>query len=320
MKDRLLLADDEALEVELRVKTVDNEWKWFRTRSKVFSRDANGKVLQIISASYYIDKLKQAQNRNKLLNTMVEIKNRELELANRELNIFSQVAANEYRETFRNLYNVLEFTIMGEGMKLTNSGRANMRRVQAGLQKVKMLTEDIIMYTAVHTIGEEVMIDMNDILAQVLQEFGQDIAETGTEINMVPLPLISGEPQLILLLMRHLLSNAIKFRSMDRTPELNFTHSAVIGIKGNNEPLIPDRKYVVISIADNGIGFDPWYERQIFTMFFKLHEKRKYKGSGLGLSICKKIMEIHQGHINAETVPYEGSKFNCYFPVEKIKA
>jgi PAS domain S-box-containing protein len=318
--DRNLLQNGEIIEIEQRIKTVNDEWQWYCTRSKVFTRDNEGNAAQIISFSYNINKQKLAEEEIHSLYKELIIKNRELEALNYELNTFTNIVANDYKETFRNLYTLLEFTISRDANNLTDAGKANLRRIQAGLQKIKLLTEDIITYSSVHTSGENVNIDMNLVIKHVENELKREIFETGLTIQHTKLPFVSGQPQLISLLFRHLVTNAIKFSSHERKAVITISHSTIDGSDLHYDSAMKDIQYTVLSVSDNGIGFDPLYAKDIFKMFFKIHEKGKYKGSGIGLAVCNKIMEIHHGFINAESIPLEGTTINCYFPLQKIKA
>lgn len=137
----------------------------------------------------------------------------------------------------------------------------------------------------------------------------------GIEIDCNDTILVQGNPDLLSLLFHHLLDNAIKFTQQGKKTivQVNCTQQEAAAI--NIRAAIPGKKYEVISIIDNGNGFEPEYAEDIFKMFYRVPNTHNQKGSGMGLAICKKIMDIHGGFITAESVPGEGATFNCYFPI-----
>jgi signal transduction histidine kinase len=118
---------------------------------------------------------------------------------------------------------------------------------------------------------------------------------------------------LVSLLFHHLISNAIKFRKQEQHPAIDIKHSVEKGSEIEHSAALRDITYDLISVIDDGIGFDPQAGEKIFTMFYRLHEKGKQKG-GIGLAICKKIMDLHGGFIASECTP-ECTTFKCYFPI-----
>jgi len=204
---------------------------------------------------------------------------------------------------------------MQDARNLSNSSRANLRRAQGAVQKMKLLTEDLISFSSLHeTSVKEVNVDLDKILQAAVHDFESKPNHPEVEINCDHLPLISGYPSLLPLLFHNLLDNAIKFRKEDKQHVINITCKEVNGENLDIEGAEKDLRYYVISFTDNGIGFSQEQSGKIFEMFSQLHEKGKYRGSGVGLAVCKKIMEMHEGFITAEGIPDDGASFHCYFP------
>jgi len=249
------------------------------------------------------------------LNHSLELKGRELELLNSELRTFANVAAHDYSETLRNLYTNLEFIIGSDGSKLSNAGKANVRRAQAAIQKLKLLTDDIIAYSKISaSYGELALVDLVDLVSSVLENLKPRITQSDVNVKTDVLPIIQGYPSLLRVLFNHLLDNAIKFRK-EHSEHLVHIKAGQIEGAAINHPLVNrDSIYFVVTVSDNGIGFQPEDEEKIFEMFYRVHEK-KYRGSGIGLPICKKIMDIHGGFITAKCNP-ECTDFSCYFPIK----
>lgn len=260
---------------------------------------------------------KQSEELIKQLNKNLVTQNRELETVNSELRTFSSVAANDYKETLKHLYTLLEFIATNDARNFSNAGKANLRRAQSSIQKLKLLTDDILSYSEIHPAETNIaIIDLNDVLKTVLQKLNRKIEETNATIQSDTLPKVNGYTNLLSLLFYHLIDNAIKFRKEKTAPFIQIRHSQVNGMHINHADADPALTYHVISITDNGTGIEKVHTEKIFQMFYIAHERNKYKGSGIGLAICKKVMDIHEGFIAAEATPEnKGTTFNCFFPL-----
>jgi len=282
------------------------ENRWYHVKAQKFN---NG----LIVYREDITIAKQAEEKIMQLNTALFTKNRRLEALSSELKTFTTIAANDYNETLKHLYNSMEFIINNDARNLSDAGKANIRRAQAAIQKMKLFTDDIISFSKIHTDEQMVLVDLNEILAIALASLDEKIKTENTIIRPERLPSVKGYPSLISLLFYHLISNSIKFRKEELDPVIDITHSMKRGSEIEHSSALNDLTYHLISIADNGIGFDPQEGEKIFTMFYRLHEKGKQKG-GIGLAICKKIMDLHGGFIASKCTP-ECTTFKCYFPL-----
>jgi PAS domain S-box-containing protein len=232
-----------------------------------------------------------------------------------ELKLLNTITTVHYRETFQVLYTNLEYIISHEGRKLTDPSRANIRRAQSAIQRLKLLTEDINNYLQLYEIGAyKALIDPNEILNDLIESIQGKLVHVNATINMVKLPIIKADPYLFSQLMSRLLDNAIKFRNLLTPLVIKIKYAQVDEI--NAVPgALKNTPYVIISISDNGIGFDPENADRIFELFFKL-DHSKAAGSGIGLAACKRIMMMHQGFIIAEGTAAHGATISCYFPLD----
>jgi signal transduction histidine kinase len=246
------------------------------------------------------------------LNESVLKMNSELNSANAELRNFSSITANNYTEALRHVYINLESIVTADARNLSNSSRANLRRAQAAVQKMKLLTGDIHNYLQLYETGiRKQMTDINGIIADVANKLKTKIEESHAQISPGVIPKMLVDPELFSRLLTNLIDNAIKFRKPDVDPVVRINYSLIRRSRN-----LPDRKphepYFIIEVADNGIGLEN--TEKIFELFSQLQEQGKYKGAGMGLPICKKIMEMHGGFITATSRPGEGSIFSCFFP------
>ena len=240
--------------------------------------------------------------------------NRELALVNSELQTFNSIAANDYKETLKHLYTNLEYIVSHDAAGLSDTGKANLRKAQSAIQRMKLLTEDIVTYTAIHSLGTEIeTVELNKILEGVRQDMAKKINKENLNIECDSLPLIKGYPVLISLLFQHLLDNAIKFRKETGEVSITISCSEEESDKINHPEAAPGSRYSVIAVKDEGIGFELEQKDEIFNIFHKLNGK-KYRGSGIGLAISKKIMDMNGGFIAAESEPGKGTTIRCYFP------
>ena len=244
--------------------------------------------------------------------------NYDLATVNVELKTIGSIALNDYRETLKHLYTNLEFITSTEAQSLSNAGRANIRRAQAAIQKLKLLTEDITAYLAIQNPGEiKTHVDVNELIEGIRAHATKKLKEEDMQIECIDLPVLKGHPELLSLLFHHLIENAVKFRQPGVNPFIRITCDQKAGDEIGHPSAAWNKSYNVISIKDNGHGFNPEDALAIFGMFYRAPSINNRTGSGMGLAICKKIMDIHDGFITAESVPGDGSRFSCYFPVEK---
>ncbi|HET7897262.1 MAG TPA: ATP-binding protein, partial [Flavisolibacter sp.] len=171
-----------------------------------------------------------------------------------------------------------------------------------GAERMKGLIQDLLQYSRLDAAAERFTpVNSNSLLQDVLHLFAASIAESGAVIRYDPLPVIRGNKTQLVQLFQNLIGNALKYRS-DKQP--------LITVSCREE----DGRWR-FAVTDNGIGIDPKYFQKIFVIFQRLHNKNEYSGSGIGLAICKKIVENHGGKIWVEASPAGGSTF--YFTLTK---
>ena len=303
------LKNNEAVTADYRAKTDAGNWQWFRIRGKVFQRNVNGVVTHIVNNIENITKEKEAEEKISQLNTTLVVKNKKLESANTEIRTFNNVAATDYNETLRQLYTSLEYVATTEARHLSDSGKANIRRAQSAIQKMKLLTDDIVNFSKIHTPeSQPARTDLNELIGIELADAQRRVNPDMLVTQANDLPVINGYPLLLSLLFHHLIDNAIKFTIPGQPALLNIAYK-------QPEPTPVAGMFHRIVITDHGIGFPQDEAEKIFGMFYRLHPKNKYRGSGVGLAICRKIMDLHHGFISAESEPGKGASLTCHFPV-----
>jgi PAS domain-containing protein len=283
----------------------------------VVQEDKDKKPVKIVGVDLDITDQVKSHEEILKLNDLMGKKNEEMLELNKELITFNKVAAYDYKETFQQMYTNLEYIISKDARNLSESGKANIRRAQSAIQKMNLLTDDINNYLSLYdTVPQKTKIDLNAIVDKVLNILNSKIESTGANFDRAELPLLWGDPILITRLILNLVDNAIKFSKMVTPPVIKIRHSMADEIS-NVHLARKNIPYFILTISDNGIGFTDEEAEKIFDLFYRVNSEVKHRGSGIGLSVCKKIMSLHDGFITAEGKPAIGASFSCYFPILK---
>ncbi len=240
----------------------------------------------------------------------------ELELQNEELKQFAFVASHDMKEPLRKVIYNNNFLSERIQDQLNEKEKIALQRSTDGAKRMQTLIDDILSYSqtafADHTKEE---VDLNATLQNVITNLKEVTEESEIDIELPAMPVIHGIPHQLNQLFDNLLNNAFKYRHPDRKPVITI-NSQIESDSELNKDLKP-RKYYKISIADNGIGFENSDAEKIFDLFYRLNHRKQYAGSGIGLSICRKIVQNHSGFIRAIGHPGRGAEFDIYLPVEK---
>lgn len=301
--------------IEYRLKTKTGKTIWIRNRSRVFKRNPDGSVTHILTVLQDITEIKNQKDELVHLNKTLAVKNKELERKNEEITNFAFVASHDLKEPLRKINTFTDWLLTREKHTLSPNGKEYLKKLSASAKRIDILIRDIVDLTRVHADhSKDELVNLNAVADNLLSSLYENIKESGAEIEIEELPVIKGNSNQLHTLLRNLLINAIKFQATGNVPLIRI-HSQVIP---SNE--IPDiqtsdhTEYFRISITDNGIGIDKMYSKKIFMIFQRLHAQHEYEGTGMGLAICKKIMENHGGYITVDSEPGAGSSFSCYFP------
>lgn len=278
-------------------------------------KDDEGHVKGVMNIMHDVAHREKAEKKLQQLNEELEHKYQQLETASTEMATFTFITTNEIKEPLRHVYTAFELLMKSEGNALSNGGKANIRRIQASLNRMNLMLDDISALSQINSFNQErKTIDLNEILKHAQLKLQHKISEKDAVITAGELPLIPGYKDMLQTLFYNLIDNSLKFQAPGKQPKINITSRLVpadalpAGFKSTN------RSMVLLLFSDNGIGFDPQHANRIFMMFEKLHPKSQYHGSGMGLAIAKKIVEAHDGFIRATAKPDAGAIFECYLP------
>jgi light-regulated signal transduction histidine kinase (bacteriophytochrome) len=248
------------------------------------------------------------------LNKQLEGKNAQLEQKNEEITSFAFVASHDMKEPLRKIHTFSEWLLETEKDWLSAQGKNLVSKINASVKRMENLIEDILVLTKIHSDAHnQEDVDLNTVLQKVMDEMSDTIEETKTIINTDEFPILKANSNQVFYLFKNLIGNAIKFQKPGCVPEVTITSEIINGseVKINE----PRENYLKLSFIDNGFGFDQRYAKKIFQVFQRLHGRQEYEGTGIGLAICKKIMENHNGIITVISEVGKGSIFNCFFPL-----
>ncbi len=295
------------LDIEFRIITGKNNIKRIHSLAKVV-RDKDGKAIKFLGSLRDVTRQRNIEND---LKKKVE----ELFESNKELEEFAYVASHDMQEPLRKITTFSSRLMEKYKDVLTGDGAMYLSRMTASAENMRVLINDLLEFSRIASTQQPFSeVDLNMVLRQVKTDLELVIEESATEITSDNLPVVEAVASQMKQLFTNILSNAIKFRNVGIAPIITIHASAIdIATKLKYE-LHKDKTYYKIVISDNGIGFEEEYSLRIFNVFQRLHGKSEYPGSGIGLAICKKILEHHNGIIYAESVYGKGAKFIFIIP------
>ncbi len=302
---------------EHRFRRHDGQYRWQLSRA-IPKRNTLGNIQMWVGTSTDIhDQKTFAQYlENKIQERTKDLQqaNQDLERMNEELASFAYVSSHDLQEPLRKIQTFANR--ITEKETLSDMGKDYFRRMQDAAQRMQLLIEDLLAYSRTST-TEKVFekTDLNNLLVEVKHDLEQVIKENKATVNYSVLPELNIIPFQFRQLFTNIISNALKFSKQDVPSIITIGANLVKGDEIKVNELDTEKTYCHITISDNGIGFSPEYNARIFEVFQRLHGKHEYKGTGIGLAICKKIMENHNGSISALGEPGVGATFNMYVPV-----
>lgn len=239
--------------------------------------------------------------------------NKELRKVNEHLAEFAFVSSHDLQEPLRKIQTFSSYLAQPEA-NLNEFARKYSQKINASASRMSMLLRDLLSFSLLGKGDKKlVTVDLNETLKHVVEDFELDIESKKAVINLSPLPSVKAEPVHMTQLFQNLISNALKFAKKDVV--INITSEKVTKESLATYELSNDKQYVAISVSDNGGGFDERFAPKMFGLFQRLENIKGVEGTGVGLAICKKIVEDHGGTIFAKGKENEGATFTVVLPV-----
>jgi signal transduction histidine kinase len=261
-----------------------------------------------------IEERKDNEEKVKKLNHRLLENIASLESANKDLERFAFMASHDLQEPLRKIRMFSDRLF--DNNTSSEEDTKSITRIQKAAERMQALINDILSFSMISTDKSDFAnTDLTTIVKEIVKEMDENIRENKIDIAVESLPSLFVNPNLMTTLFSNLLGNAVKYCRKDVAAKICVRHEISLGINGRSQN--NTNKYCRIFVEDNGIGFDPKHAEEIFGMFRRLHKHTEYAGTGVGLALCKKIAELHNGHISARGKVGEGSTFILSMPLKE---
>ena len=279
----------------------------------------------MLGSMFDVTELKIAEHKLATMNEQLEHKviertqeleqiNSALEMSNTDLQQFASVASHDLQEPLRKIQMFAQLINEEYSGNENDSIIRYVKKILHSSDRMRSLITDVLNYSRLSANNNKFEpVNLNELINGVIEDFELTITEKKAVIDAAPLPQVEAIPGLIRQVFQNLISNALKFSKSGTPPVVTIRGQ---GMAKRSFMSMPQENgpYVSITIADNGIGFDPQFSANIFNIFQRLHSKDKYEGTGIGLAITKKIIEKHNGIIRADSKEGDGSTFTIILP------
>ena len=286
-------------EGEIRNRAKDGSFYWVNTTIVPFL-DEKGEPYQYVSIRYEITQRKAAEEK-------LRVYAGRLEISNRELQDFASVAAHDLQEPLRKIETFGDRLKIKADDVLPPDCKDYLDRMMSSATRMRRLIDDLLTFSRVATRTQPfVPTDLNVVLSEVLSDLEVRIEQVGGKVEHGLMPTLEADASQMRQLFQNLISNALKFHKAGQTPIVRVESSVA-------------RNECVITVSDNGIGFEEKYLDRIFTIFQRLHGRQAYEGTGVGLAVCRRIVERHGGKVTARSTPGEGATFIVTLPISHFQ-
>lgn len=263
-------------------------------------RDVNGRLTGGVISLHDVTEIIEARER---LNELVT----ELSRSNRELQDFASVASHDLQEPLRKIQAFGDRLKDTQGQLLNEQGRDYLSRMHNAAGRMQVLINDLLAFARITTKAQPFQrVELAEIVREVLGDLETLIANTHASVEVDDLPSLDADPLQLRQLIQNLVGNALKFHKRGQAP--------IVRIDASIREDEDDEQWVELRVQDNGIGFDLKYLDRIFNIFQRLHGRGEYEGTGVGLAVCRKIVQRHGGDLTADSRPGEGATFIVSLP------
>ncbi len=321
------LATGQPYEIEYRLKQHDGQYRWWLGLGLPFydAPGPDGEPGEIMrwfgtctdihdKKVFTADLEKQVTQRTNAL----QMANIDLQRSNENLERFAYVASHDLQEPLRKIRSFGDILQTNYGSQL-GEGADLLERMLTAAERMSVLIKDLLTFSRIRTQRQAfTSVTLTSVVRGVLSDVELAIQDTGAVIEVGELPTVPGDTPQLGQLFQNLIANALKFQQPDLPPRISLT-SQLIPASDLPETIKPNStasQFYAVSVTDNGIGFDEKYTDRIFQVFQRLHGRSRYTGTGIGLAIVQKVIDNHNGAVQATSQPGQGATFTVYLPAE----
>ena len=319
------LATGNTYTCDARLKSKTGEYRWHTVKGEAVLDD-DRKIVKWVGAftdthrekTFAQELSRQVESRTKELNKaklILEEKNIDLEKMNKELESFTYVSSHDLQEPLRKINIFASRLLAHDNDKISDKGKEYLQRMQEAAQRMQQLIQDLLAFSKLSTTDRRFeSSNINNLIEEVKNNLKDELQQKEAVIEVSDMQKLNIIPFQFRQLLVNLISNSLKFSKKAVKPLIKIKSDIAKGVDLNHSKLIPDKTYYHITFEDNGIGFESEYNEKIFEVFQRLYSREQYEGTGIGLSIVKKIVENHNGFIDAQSNLGEGATFHIYIP------
>jgi PAS domain S-box-containing protein len=281
-------------------------------------KDASGEIYAVVAIAHDMTDVVLSTGKIEQANQALKEKNSQLQKSNKELEAFTYISSHDLQEPLRKIQSFASRILDTEQQNLTERGKDYFERMNNAAKRMQVLIMDLLAYsrTSIEDRPFE-NANLNEIISEIVEELTEKMALQRATIDVEELGEALVIPFQFRQMMQNLMGNALKFAKPDTPPHIVIKSERIKSSDVEDSDLAKDSDYLHITIADNGIGFEPQYKDRIFEVFQRLHDRQKIAGTGIGLAIVKKIVENHNGVISASSTLNEGAAFDIYIPTRQ---
>lgn len=303
-----LKSGEDFAQLQYRIKNKNGTYSHLASKDLIYKRDENGKATQYVSVTTDISDIKTAQKQ-------LISKNKELEEKNDELNSFASVASHDLKEPLRKINMFSNLILDRDFENISEKSKHNLKRITVSIDRMQQLIDDLLSYSELNTSAIYLeATDLNTVVDKVLSDLKETIEESNAKFEISDLPELQIIPSQFSQVFTNLFHNAIKYAKKDETPLIKVTAKTIMGEEISDPDAEPNQHYCQIDVTDNGIGFPSEVEDKVFDPFKRFHDREQYSGTGIGLAICKRILQRHNGFITAKSEVNQGATFSIFMP------
>lgn len=309
--------DTGALHYQVRVVWKDGSIHWVKVNGRVFYDHGQpvkilGVVQEVTDQKEFEDELaRQVADRTRDL----MITNQELQNINAELQQYVQVSSHDLQEPLRKIRIYSEMILHRDHDKLSEASKTHFSKINIAAERLSTSLKDLLDFNSVNKDEQYADVDLNEVVKMAENDLELVISQKMAVINCKTLPVIRAIPVQMHQLIYNLMNNALKFSQGEITPQIDITSNSISSQNAQQyHHLSGSKKYVEIIVKDNGIGFEQSNAEKIFNMFQRLHDRKVFLGTGIGLTLCKKVVLNHGGKIWASSARGKGASFHIILP------